>query len=112
MSFTLALLRHDCICLDTRLMTKMVGVDADTTERGWGKDGDHVSELSLKRYEAVEDAFLEGNRYYTPGDPLGRARAQGASWESVGAQGATHRAWLNVVSVEPQRPKLAVVREG
>ena len=98
-SFTLALLGHDCVCLDARLLGRMFGSasKAYDVESGWGKTGKRLSELSLKRYEKVEDAFLKGNPLYDPRDPIGRARAQWMSWESVGGQAATHSVWLNVV---------------
>jgi len=99
MSFTLALLGHDCICLDTRLMVRMFGDKALKIEAGWGKDGDHVSELSLSRYEAVEDAFLEGNPFYNPKDPIGKARAQWSAWEGVGGKAASHWVWLHAIQV-------------
>jgi len=100
MSFTLALLGHDCVCLDARLLVRMFGSREKATEveSGWGKSGSRVSELSLRRYEKVEEAFLKGNPFYQPTDPIGRARAQWMSWESVGGQAATHSVWLKVVS--------------
>jgi len=100
MSFTLALLGHDCACLDARLLVRMFGTRAKATEieSGWGKTGAHVSELGLRRYEKVEEAFLAGNPFYDSSDPLGRARAQWMSWESVGGEAAKHAVWLNVVS--------------
>lgn len=100
MSFTLALLGHDCVCLDARLLVRMFGSrdKATDVESGWGKTGAHVSELSLARYEKVEDAFLKGNPFYQVGSPIGRARAQWMSWESVGGAAAKHSVWLSVVS--------------
>jgi hypothetical protein len=100
MSFTLALLGHDCVCLDARLLGRMFGSREKATEveSGWGKTGAHVSELSLRRYEKVEEAFLRGNPFYRTDDPIGRARAQWMSWESVGGQAAKHSVWLRVVS--------------
>lgn len=99
-SFTLALLGQDCVCLDARLMVRMFGSrdEATRVEKGWEKTGRRVSELALKRYESVEDAFLSGNPFYKPRDPVGRARAQWMSWESVGGAPATHSVWLDVVS--------------
>jgi hypothetical protein len=99
-SFTLALLGHDCVCLDARLLNRMFGSPkgALEIESGWGKTGRRVSELSLRRYEKVEDAFLAKNPFYDAGSPIGRARAQWMSWESVGRQAATHSVWLNVVT--------------
>lgn len=94
-SFTLALLGQDTICLDARLMNRMFGEDATRIEKQWGRP---QSALALARYEAVEDAFLKGNPYYRPNDPIGRARAQWTSWESVGGAPASHSVWLNVVS--------------
>jgi hypothetical protein len=67
-------------------------------ESGWGKSGSRVSDLSLRRYEKVEESFLSGNPFYRAGDPVGRARAQWMSWESVGGKAATHSVWLKVVS--------------
>ena len=58
----------------------------------------HVTELGLKRYEQVENSFLARNPFYDPSDPIGRARAQWMSWESVGGKAATHSVWLNVVT--------------
>jgi hypothetical protein len=100
MSFTLALLGQDCVCLDARLLVRMFGSrdKATDVESGWGKSGSHVSELSLTRYEKVEDAFLKGNPMYDAKDPIGRARCQWMSWESVGGQAAKHSVWLSVVS--------------
>jgi hypothetical protein len=100
MSFTLALLGHDCVCLDARLLNRMFGSPkgALEVESGWGKTGRRVSELSLRRYEKVENAFLAKNPFYDAGSPIGRARAQWMSWESVGRQAATHSVWLNVVT--------------
>ena len=100
MSFTLALLGHDCVCLDARLLGRMFGSHGEALgiEKGWEKRGSHVSELALRRYEKAEDAFLAKNPFYDPADPIGRARAQWMSWESVGKQAATHSVWLNVVT--------------
>jgi hypothetical protein len=99
-SFTLALLGHDTVCLDARILVRMFGTrdKATEVEGGWGKSGHRVSELALKRYEAVEDAFLSRNPFYRPEDPIGRARAQWMSWESVGGEAATHSVWMKVVS--------------
>jgi hypothetical protein len=101
LSFTLALLGQDTVCLDARLMVRMFGTREKATgvEQGWGKtEQGRVSELGLKRYEKVEDAFLSGNPLYDPADPIGRARAQWQSWESVGGEPATHAVWLRVVA--------------
>ena len=100
MSFTLALLGHDCVCLDARLLGRMFGSHGEALgiEKGWEKRGSHVSELALRRYEKAEDAFLAKNPFYNAEDPIGRARAQWMSWESVGKQAATHSVWLNVVT--------------
>lgn len=94
LSFTLALLGHDVVCLDARILGRMFGNRQDAVQQSW-KD---KTELALKRYERAEDAFLKGNRFYNPKDPIGRARAQWMSWESVGGKPAKHRVWLDVVS--------------
>jgi hypothetical protein len=94
LSFTLALLGHDCVCLDARILGRMFGKKQDAVLQSWkGR-----TELALKRYERTEDAFLKGNRLYNPKDPIGRARAQWMSWESVGGKPAKHSVWLDVVS--------------
>lgn len=100
LSFTLALLGHDCVCLDARLLARMFDAKRRVEVEGsWGKTAaGRVSELSLRRYEAVEDSFLTGNPFYRASDPIGRARAQWLSWESVGGAAATHSVWLRVVS--------------
>jgi hypothetical protein len=92
-SFTLALLGHDCICLDARLLQRMYGAKGREVAKGWGKGG----KLGLARYEAVEAAFLAGNPFYRVDDPIGRARAQWMSWEEVGGAAASHAVWLGVV---------------
>jgi hypothetical protein len=92
-SFTLALLGQDTVCLDTRILTRLFPRKHADVEKGFAK----VGPTSLKRYEDVEDAFLKGNPLYDPADPIGRARAQWMSWESVGGKGATHGTWLSVV---------------
>lgn len=97
LSFVLALLGHDLVCLDVRILDRMFGARAASRySQAWAA---HRSELSLARYERVEDAFLRGNPFYRPGDPIGRARAQWMSWESAGAPARveTHSTWLNVV---------------
>lgn len=101
LSFTLALLGQDTICLDSRLMERMFGALEKRlkVEAGWRKnDAGRITEIGLKRYEKVEDAFLSGNPLYDPSDPIGRARAQWQSWESVGGEPATHSVWLRVVA--------------
>jgi hypothetical protein len=87
-SFVLALLGHDCVCLDARLMNRMFGRErAVEIERGWQR----FSELGVRRYENVENTFLSGNPFYDPRDPIGKARAQWMSWESVGGAPASIR---------------------
>jgi hypothetical protein len=96
LSFVLALLGHDLVCLDVRILDRMFGAGkASEYSQTWGR----VSELSLARYERVEDAFLRGNPFYNASDPIGKARAQWISWESAGrpARAEAHHSWLNVV---------------
>lgn len=97
-SFTLALLGMDTICLDSRLLDRMFGADGVKVANRWAKRPDGtISEEHLKAYEAVEDAFLKGNKFYDPTDVVGRARAQWLGWESCGGRPATHSVWLEVV---------------
>jgi hypothetical protein len=93
LSFILALLGQDTVCLDARILDRMFGAGWEKRSKGWAAK----SELALKRYEQTEDAFLRGNPFYRPGDPIGRARAQWQSWESVGGAPATHSVWLRVI---------------
>jgi hypothetical protein len=99
LSFTLALLGQDTICLDARLLGVMFPRQTDRVhfEKQISKRDGRISEKALATYEAAEDAFLEGNRYYNRKDPIGRARAQWMSWEGVGQKGASHRVWLNLL---------------
>lgn len=99
LSFTLALLGHDTICLDGRLLgTMFTAKDRADFERATRKEeGGAVSVRALRTYEAAEDAFLEGNRHFDPRDPIGRARAQWTAWEAVGGKGAEHRPWLSLL---------------
>jgi len=99
LSFTLALLGQDTICLDARLLSRMFPRATDRVhfEKQISKREGRITEKALATYEAAEDAFLEGNRFYDPKDPIGRARAQWMSWEGVGQKGATHRVWLNLL---------------
>jgi hypothetical protein len=99
LSFTLALLGQDTICLDARLLGRMFPRASDRMhfEKQISKREGRITEKALATYEAAEDAFLEGNRFYNPKDPIGRARAQWMSWEGVGQKGATHRVWLNLL---------------
>lgn len=99
LSFTLALLGQDTICLDARLLGRMFPRATDRVhfEKQISKREGRITEKALATYEAAEDAFLEGNRFYDPKDPIGRARAQWMSWEGVGQKGATHRVWLNLL---------------
>lgn len=98
LSFTLALMGQDAVCLDTRIMERMFGDEALKVEKRWGKRADGtLSDTQVDHYERVEDAFLDRNPFYRQNDPIGRARAQWMSWESVGEQAATHSTWLDVV---------------
>jgi len=96
LSFVLALLGHDCVCLDARILNRMF--DRDEANKLAHEFGRPPTERMLERYEAVEDAFLENNAFYRPNDPIGRARAQWESWQAVGGAPARHDAWLHVVS--------------
>jgi len=102
LSFTLALLGHDCICLDGRLLGVLFPrkIDRVKFEDVIGKERGRVSERALLAYEKAEDTFLAGNPHYDPNDPLGRARAQWTSWEAVGGKGAEHRVWLDLLPEE------------
>lgn len=95
-SFVLALLGHDTVCIDGRLLSKLFSTPERRAffEQATKKSHGRLTELKLKRYEALEDAFLRGNRYYDPRNPVGRARAQWLSWEAVGGAGAEHSVWL------------------
>lgn len=95
LSFILALCGNDTCCLDARLLGRMFGHDEG---RKWSsKFNAQRSERMLAQYEAIEDAFVDGNPFYDPQDPVGRARAQWISWEQVGQKPATHSVWLSVV---------------
>jgi hypothetical protein len=96
LSFVLALLGQNLVCLDVRILDRMFGKER---ARAYTGTWDTPTGLSLQRYERVEDAFLRFNPFYRPSDPIGRARAQWLSWESAGkpARVETHAVWLNVV---------------
>jgi len=96
LSFVLALLGQNVVCLDVRILDRMFGPGKG---RDYTGSWDTVGELSLKRYEQVEDAFLRGNPFYRAADPIGRSRAQWMSWESAGkpARVETHHVWMDVV---------------
>ncbi len=96
LSFVLALLGQNLVCLDVRILDRMFGPHMASR---YGGTWDTPTQLSLARYERVEDAFLRFNPFYRPSDPIGRARAQWLSWESAGkpARVETHAVWLNVV---------------
>lgn len=93
LSFTLALLGQNLVCLDARLIGRMKIKD------DWS-DGN--TKLNLARYERAEDAFLKGNPNYDAADPLGAARAQWISWEMSPVKGgvrpASHSVWLKVAA--------------
>ena len=97
LSFILALSGQDTICLDSRLLNRMFG-DAQGKKMSSSFNAQH-SEATLRRYEEVEDAFLDGNPFYDAKDPIGRARCQWQSWEQSGSppKPASHSVWLNVV---------------
>jgi hypothetical protein len=99
LSFTLALLGQDTICLDARLLGVLFPrpVDRAHFEKRISKQRGRIAAKAIDLYEAAEDAFLDGNPYYRAGDPIGRARAQWMSWEGVGGKGAEHRVWLNLL---------------
>ena len=98
LSFVLALLGHDCICIDARLLGVLLSKpDQAKWMKRIGKRDGLISEQALDHYEALEKAFLRGNPHYDRSDPLGRARAQWMSWEAVGGEAATHSVWLSVL---------------
>lgn len=99
LSFVLALLGQDCVCLDARLLGVLF--DDPGAKRRWEKQIEkkkgRITERALAAYEELEMLFLLDNPYYNPQDPLGRARCQWMSWEAVGGRAATHGVWLNVM---------------
>ena len=98
LSFSLALLGQDCICLDGRILNVMFGDEERALyERAIGKRRGVLSEEALLTYERTENDFLRRNPNYDPIDPLGRARCQWMSWEAVGGKPAEHRVWLNLI---------------
>ena len=120
LSFTLALLGQNVICLDARLLGTMFDAEEQETFNRRTKKADkgpsrgRLRQDAVDAYEEAEDLFLDGNRYYDPSDPLGQARAQWMSWESVGEKSKTgtlhrrgmrwqvvpaeHAVWIDVVS--------------
>lgn len=100
-SFTLALIGHNTVCIDGRLLGVMFPDPAkrEQFERTIAKRAGAYSELTLARYEALERVFLEENPHYDASDPLGAARAQWLSWEAVGGAGATHSTWMKTITV-------------
>ena len=100
LSFTLALLGQDTICLDSRLLGRMFPQEAARRkfDKGIEKRSGRFSEKAVALYEAAEDAFLDGNPHYDRRNPVGRARAQWTAWEAVGGRGAEHRVWLNLLA--------------
>jgi hypothetical protein len=107
LSFTLALLGHNLVCLDARIIGRM------KIKEDWSHGRN--TELNLARYERAEDAFLKGNPNYDPADPLGAARAQWLSWEISPVRGSakptSHSVWLNVAAPLSQRPALRVAKD-
>lgn len=100
-SFTLALLGHDTVCIDARLLEVLFPQKPrrDKFLATIAKRDGKYSELTLARYEALERVFLENNPHYDPSDPIGAARAQWLSWEAVGGKGATHSTWMKTITV-------------
>ena len=101
LSFTLLLLGQDCMCMDSRILQRMFGSPeaADKVMASWGKTPKgRISDLGIARYEAVEESFLTGNRFYDPHDPIGRGAAQWISWEPLAQppKPAPHTVWLKV----------------
>jgi hypothetical protein len=97
LSFVLSLCGQDCVCLDARLLGRMYGADGRRVSSSLNTQPARGS--TLDKYEAIEDAFLDGNPFYDPKDPIGRARAQWQSWEQAGKppKPAAHSVWLSVV---------------
>lgn len=103
LSFTLALLGQDTVCLDARLLNVMFPrvMDRQRFEKAIAKYKGRITPKALTAYEEAEDAFLAENPHYDATDPIGRARAQWMSWEGVGGKGAEHRVWLNLLPITP-----------
>lgn len=97
LSFTLELLGQNVCCLDARILNRMFG-DAEGDKLA-GTFSREPTENTLRRYEAVEDAFLANNPFYRAGDPIGRAQAQWQSWEvaTPNPRPETHATWMRVV---------------
>lgn len=96
LSFTLALLGQDTICIDGRLLGTMFTDKKDRAhfEKVTSKREGAFSQKAVDAYEALENAFLAGNPHYDPNDPIGRARCQWQSWEAVGGKGSAHETWM------------------
>ncbi len=99
LSFTLALLGNDTVCIDARLLKRMFPNESDREhfQRIIGKRKGRISQNAIDAYESLEDAFLKDNPHYDPNDPLGRARAQWKSWEATGGRGAEHQTWMRLL---------------
>ena len=99
LSFTLALLGQDTICLDGRLLSTMFKDKKDRAhfEKVTSKREGAFSQKAVDAYEALEDAFLAGNPHYDPADPVGRARCQWQSWEAVAGKGSAHETWMKLL---------------
>ncbi len=99
LSFVLALLGQDTICLDGRLLGRMFANPKDRAhfEKVISKREGRYTQVAIDAYEGLEDAFLTENPHYNPNDPIGRARAQWQSWEGVGRKRAEHRVWMNLL---------------
>jgi len=114
LSFTLALLGQDCVCIDSRL--RRVLFPDEREDYGFGRaiaklDDGRVPSRAIIAYERVERMFLRDNPFYDPNDPLGAARAQWMSWEATAAEPRpeAHAVWLDLVRESP-RPEPHVER--
>jgi hypothetical protein len=105
MSFALMLLGQNVLCLDTWIVRRMYGLTTEKEEKAVIDQWKGHTELALTRYEQVEDAFLKGNPWYHPNDPIGRSRAQWMSWEWAIGEAAPHRPWLELAKKLLARPE-------
>lgn len=103
LSFSLALLGHDCICFDGQLLNYIVK-DAEQLkwfEKKTSKNNTTklFSQEGVTVYEQLEDAFCKSNSsFYDASDPIGRARTQWTTWESVASGPSSHLPWIKIAS--------------
>lgn len=127
LSFALELLGHNIACLDKHMLGILVGgatieeakargekIMSELSEKNSTKaaaerqlrpDWKFAREGSIAQYEKYEDLMVEDNEFYSKSDPMGYARCQWMTWETLRGEATLHDAlFASIRAVKTGKP--------